>query len=95
LPLKYYSALKRVLGKYVHYPVGLFQIPHHGSNNNYDFQLMNEAALCQFVFCCQDDRDKMQGTTRNVCNDLGCIAKEKLHVVDENGGSEIVQEIER
>ena len=40
------------------------QIPHHGSNNNYDFQLMNEAALCQFAFCCQDDRDRMQGTTR-------------------------------
>ena len=94
LPFRYYSALKRVLGKYVHYPVGLFQIPHHGSNNNYDFQLMNEAALCQFAFCCQDDRDKMQGTTRNVCNDLGGIAKVKLHVVDENGGSEIVQEIE-
>ena len=68
--------------------------PHHGSNNNYDFQLMNEAALCQFAFCCQDDRDKMQGTTRNVCNDLGGIAKVMLHVVDENGGSEIVQEIE-
>ena len=94
LPFRYYSALKRVLSKYVHYPVGLFQIPHHGSNNNYDFQLMNEAALCQFAFCCQDDRDKMQGTTRNVCNDLGGIAKVMLHVVDENGGSEIVQEIE-
>ena len=94
LPFRYYSALKRVLGKYVHYPVGLFQIPHHGSNNNYDFQLMNEAALCQFAFCSQDDRDKMQGTTRNVCNDLGGIAKVLLHVVDENGGSEIVQEIE-
>ena len=23
---------------------------------------MNEAGLCQFAFCCQDDRDKMQGT---------------------------------
>lgn len=94
LPFRYYSASKRVLGKYVHYPVGLFQIPHHGSNNNYDFQLQNEAALCQFAFCSQDDRDKMQGTTRYVCNDLGGIAKEMLHVVDENGGSEIVQEIE-
>lgn len=94
LPFRYYSASKRVLGKYVHYPVGLFQIPHHGSNNNYDFQLQNEAALCQFAFCSQDDRDKMQGTTRYVCNDLGGIAKVMLHVVDENGGSEIVQEIE-
>lgn len=93
LPFRYYSASKRVLGKYVHYPVGLFQIPHHGSNNNYDFQLQNEAALCQFAFCSQDDRDKMQGTTRYVCNDLGGIAKVMLHVVDENGGSEIVQEI--
>lgn len=93
LPFRYYSALKRVLGKYVHYPVGLFQIPHHGSNNNYDFQLLNEAALCQFAFCCQDDRDKMQGTTSNVCIDLGGIAKVMLHVMDENGGSEIVQEI--
>lgn len=36
----------------------------------------------------------MQGTTRYVCNDLGGIVKVKLHVVDENGGSEIVQEIE-
>ena len=70
------------------------QIPHHGSNNNYDFQLMNEAALCQFAFCCQDDRDRMQGTTRNVCNDLGGIAKVMLHVVDENGNCGIVQEIE-
>lgn len=93
LPFRYYSASKRVLGKYVHYPVGLFQIPHHGSNNNYDFQLQNEAALCQFAFCSQDDRDKMQGTTRYVYNDLGGIAKVMLHVVDENGGSEIVQEI--
>lgn len=93
LPFRYYSASKRVLGKYVHYPVGLFQIPHHGSNNNYDFQLQNEAALCRFAFCSQDDRDKMQGTTRYVCNDLGGIAKVMLHVVDENGGSEIVQEI--
>ena len=71
-----------------------FQIPHHGSNSNYDFQLTNEAGLFQFAFCCQDDRDKMLGTTRNVCNDLGGIAKVMLHVVDENGGSEIVQEIE-
>ena len=69
------------------------QIPHYGSNNNYDFQLMNEAALCQFAFCSQDDRDKMQGTTRNVCNDLGGIAKVMDHVEDENGESEIVQEI--
>lgn len=36
----------------------------------------------------------MLGTTRNVCNDLGGIAKVMLHVVDENGESEIVQEIE-
>lgn len=93
LSVRYYSVLKRVLGKYVHYPVGLFQIPHHGSNNNYDFQLMNEAGLCQFAFCCQDDRDKMQGTTRKVCNELGGIAKVMLHVVDENWGNEIVQEI--
>ena len=54
---------------------------------------MNEAGLCQFAFCCQDDRDKMQGTIRNVCNDLGGIAKVMVHVVDENGESEIVQEI--
>lgn len=39
LPFRCYSALKRVLSKYVHYPAGLFQIPHHGSNSNYDFQL--------------------------------------------------------
>lgn len=93
LPFRYYSASKRVLGKYVHYPVGLFQIPHHGSNNNYDFQLQNEAALCQFAFCSQDDRDKMQGTTRYVCNNLGGIAKVMLHVVDENGNCRILQEI--
>lgn len=35
----------------------------------------------------------MQGTIRNVCNDLGGIAKVMVHVVDENGESEIVQEI--
>ena len=92
-PFRYYSALKRVLGKYIHYPISLFQIPHHGSNNNYDFLLMNEVGLCQFAFCCQDDRDKMQSTTRNVCNDLGGIAKVMVHIVDENGGSEIQQEI--
>ena len=70
-----------------------FQIPHHGSNSNYDFQLMNETALCQFAFCCQDDRDKMLGTARNVCNDLGGIAQVMLHVVDENGNCGILQEI--
>ena len=70
-----------------------FQILHHGSNSNYDFQLTTEAALCQFAFCCQDDRHKMQGTTRNVCNDLGGIAKVMLHVVDENGNCGILQEI--
>lgn len=93
LPFRYYSALKRVLGRYVHYPIGLFQISHHGSNSNYDFQLMNDKDLCHFAFCCQDDRDKMQGTTMNVCSDLGSIAKVMAHVVDENGGSGIVQEI--
>lgn len=93
-PFNYYTALKYTLRKYVSMPIGLFQISHHGSNKNYDTLLMNEVGLCQFAFCCQDDRDKMQGTTRNVCNDLGGIAKVKLHVVDENGGSEIVQEIE-
>ena len=93
-PFSYYTALKYTLRKYVSMPIGLFQISHHGSNKNYDTLLMNEVGLCQFAFCCQDDRDKMQGTTRNVCNDLGGIAKVMLHVVDENGGSEIVQEIE-
>ena len=29
-----------------------------------------------------------------MCNDLGGIAKVMFHVVDENGGSEIVPEIE-
>lgn len=92
-PFSYYTALIYTLRKYVNMPIGLFRISHHGSNNNYDTLLMNEVGLCQFAFCCQDDRDKMQASTRNVCNDLSCIAQIMIHVVDENGGSDIVQEI--
>lgn len=93
-PFRYYSALKKVLARYVTYPIGLFQIPHHGSNDNYDFLLKNDAGLCHFAFCCQDDRDKVQGTTKDVCNELRGIAKVMVHVVDENGGNGIVQGIE-
>lgn len=92
-PFSYYTALKYTLRKYVNMPIGLFQISHHGSNNNYDTLLRNEIGLCQFAFCCQDDRDKMQGTTRNVCNNLSSIAKVMVYVVDENGNSEVRQEI--
>lgn len=82
------------LARYVTYPIGLFQIPHHGSNDNYDFLLKNDTGLCHFAFCCQDDRDKVQGTTKDVGNELRGIAKVMVHVVDENGGNGIVQEIE-
>lgn len=82
-----------MLRKYVSMPIGLFQISHHGSNNNYDTLLMNEVGLCQFAFCCQDDRDKIQASTRNVCNDLGYITKEMVYVVDGNGTNEVRQEI--
>lgn len=92
-PFSYYTALKYTLRKYVNMPIGLFQISHHGSNSNYDTLLRNEIGLCQFAFCCQDDRDKMHGTTRNVCNDLSSIAKVMVYVVDENGNSEVRQEI--